>query len=339
MKKIAFLFFIILLFAAAFLFSGRLVRRDKAPETDIAADRMGISPEFIDRKNHYTAMVGTLGPEETMLRLERDTRQDARTSTMCHLLAHEVGKAAFFKLRSFTLAIQFRSEVCNAGFTHGVIEAFFSTQNNLDDAVSTACKDMNPFGYKGWQCYHGIGHGIMVATGNDLPATLQTCGRFDQASKRACINGAFMENFNTQENLHPSRFLNKNDPFFPCETQSDADKNDCYVYAPTYYLTLFPGQYEQAFAWCTKAPASYVDHCVTGVGSQAMKDMPYTPGDVAALCMRSAFVDQCIGGMIGMHLNYFANPAKSRLVCDFFSDTQKEYCLSLVRDREAWLAR
>ena len=69
--------------------------------------------------------------------------------------------------------------------------------------MKTMCDQYRSGSYMSWQCYHGIGHGLMFYTANDLPRSLKMCEGFDTDFSRSnCANGVFMENFNADQKLH-----------------------------------------------------------------------------------------------------------------------------------------
>src|SRR5207302_2003524 len=107
---------------------------------------------------------------------------------------------------------------------------------NVDQAMSTMCTQYTPNTYSRFECQHGIGHGLMYYTGNDVPHSLQKCdtfsGTFDQD---ACYSGVYMENFNSDETMHPSKYLYTDDPFRLCLEHAKY-QDECYNNAPFYFL-------------------------------------------------------------------------------------------------------
>jgi hypothetical protein len=79
----------------------------------------------------------------------------------------------------------------------------------------------------------------------------------DEFGRSSCANGVFMENFNTEQKAHVSKYLKESDPFYPCAKQAERHKADCYLYAPTYYLDLGGDDYAAALEWCEGAEAGY----------------------------------------------------------------------------------
>ncbi|HUG64978.1 MAG TPA: hypothetical protein VMK83_07155, partial [Gaiellaceae bacterium] len=58
--------------------------------------------------------------------------------------------------------------------------------------------------------------GLMIATGLNLPISLEVCSRLDRWWDRdACRGGAFMENMSSSYGF-TSIFLKDDDPLYPC---------------------------------------------------------------------------------------------------------------------------
>jgi hypothetical protein len=96
--------------------------------------------------------------------------------------------------------MKYRDELCNSGYLHGIIESKFSQSEDVFADMKAMCGRYEPGRYMSWQCYHGIGHGAMFYTSNDLPRSLEMCDGFeDEFERSSCANGVFMENFNTEQ--------------------------------------------------------------------------------------------------------------------------------------------
>ena len=87
-----------------------------------------------------------------------------------------------------------------------------------------------------YQCVHGLGHGLMIYSGLDLPWSLQTCDRlqtdFDRVS---CTGGVFMQNLDT-EHGHLALPAPK-DPIYPCNAVAERHKVYCYLMVTSRILT------------------------------------------------------------------------------------------------------
>jgi hypothetical protein len=106
------------------------------------------------------------------------------------------------------------------------------------------CDEYREGGFLSWQCIHGLGPGAMFYTVNDRPRSLEMCDALENVfASSNCATWVFMETFNTGQKLHLSTFLKEEDPFYPCMEQAEHHKVDCYMYAPTYSLSLHEDDY------------------------------------------------------------------------------------------------
>jgi hypothetical protein len=252
-------------------------------------------------------------------------------------LTHDVGREAFRKFKDFGIAMQHQDEMCNSGYLHGVIEAYFKNSDNLLSTMKTVCRGYKLGSFASWECLHGVGHGIMFYTENDLPLSIRSCEIYrDRFSLSACVNGVFMENFNTDQKIHPSKYLRADDPFYPCNDQKDDYKSDCYLNAPTYYLHLHKGSYGDALVWCGSADSRYISTCVEGVGSQAIKENINSPRIVERICMveASQIRQWCIYGMVSLYINNFGSLDLARSLCNNLDWTDKQSCENVVKYRK-----
>jgi hypothetical protein len=184
-----------------------------------------------------------------------------------------------------------------------------------------------------WQCYHGIGHGLMFYTANDLPRSLKMCEGFDTDFSRSnCANGVFMENFNADQKLHISKFLKESDPFYPCPQQTNRYKAYCYLYAPTYFLSLNDGDYDAALEWCKRAEAGFEPSCAYGVGTQAMKENLNDPKLVETVCMNGEDEQTapCIEGMTSLYINHHGSLEPARELCSRLEKPNRPACYEAI---------
>lgn len=292
--------------------------------------------EYAKAKEEFLTLMNTHDPKFALTELRERVKKNNALLRSCHALVHEIGHAAYEKYGDFSAAVKYQDEICNSGYLHGIIETHFSKSSDVFTAMKTVC-DPYPLGkYLSWECYHGVGHGLMYYTSNDLPKSLELCNRYESSFARAtCTNGIFMENFNTDQKLHPSKFLKESDPFYPCQEQVLRDKDDCYLNAPTYYLSLHKNDYVSALKWCESANHPFESTCARGVGSQAIKENINTPKLVEEICMSNKLtqVDSCIGGMISLYINHYGSLELARKLCKQLEPLNRQTCyLSIQSD-------
>ena len=322
-----------LAFASAMVLAG-CATQQQTMTMPMPMQSAGLSSAAYDEALHQLlTLVDTQNPRAALDVLRQKSATDSAFASSCHPLAHAVGREAFKKYKSFSTAMQYQDEVCNSGYEHGVIESDFLEATNITAKMQSVCAGTGSGGYQAWECFHGVGHGVMYYTANDLPKALGLCDTYTSTfARQSCMNGAFMENFNSDLAMHPTQYVKASDPFYPCPEEPDADKTACYDYAPTYYLTLHPQQYQQALAWCTNAESAHQADCIEGVGGQAMKDHILEPQLVESVCASGASWETtaCIAGMADLLVNHYASPDKSQTVCDTLQTAHKKICTEVV---------
>lgn len=312
-------------------------RGDETKKDASGGGSSGLSKgEYESTKDRYTALVRNQNPRVALDRLREETETNDALLRSCHPLVHDIGHEAYEKYGDFGKAMNYQDEVCNSGYLHGIIESHFSESDDVFEDMKTMCKRYAPGSYSSWQCYHGLGHGVMFYTGNDLPRSLDMCDGFEGAfSRSSCANGVFMENFNADQKLHLSEFLKESDPFYPCAEQAERHKADCYVYAPTYYLSLEGNDYASALDRCSGAEAGYESVCAFGVGMQAMKENLNDPKLVESTCT-SGEPEQtapCVRGMVELYANHHGSLDPARELCTRLETSNRPSCYVSVESR------
>ncbi len=284
------------------------------------------------------ALVRNEDPKAALARLREGTEKDDALLRSCHPLVHDVGRVAYEKYGDFGEAMKYQDEVCNSGYLHGIIETRLSNSDDVLADMKTMCDPYPRGSFLGWQCQHGLGHGAMFYTANDLPRSLEMCDAFGNPFKRSsCANGVFMENFSADQKLHLSAYLKEEDPLYPCAEQADRHKGDCYLYAPTYFLSLNKGDYIGALEWCEGAEADFVSSCVHGVGTQTMKENMSDPKFVESTCMngKPGQTKPCIEGMVGVYVFHEASLEPARALCGRLEASNRQACYDSVESQSS----
>lgn len=308
-------------------------RPQKSPAQVPAAAELSAA-EYQKIRDDYLATLHSQNPKIVLADLRERIKTDDPLSRSCHALVHDMGHAAYKKYGDFGEALRFQDELCNSGYLHGIIESHFDASPDVFAAMQTVC-DPYPLGkFISWECFHGVGHGLMYYTDNDLPKSLEYCGKYTQEfAQRTCAGGVFMENFSTDQKTHTSTYLKESDPFYPCPEQAVELRGDCYIYTPTYYLGLHKNDYYGALKWCQTAPKEYRDNCVVGVGSQALKENINSPRMVEEVCTRgTSMTAACIKGMAGLFINHSGSLDEPRRLCEQLHETNRAACEQTLHD-------
>ncbi len=297
-----------------------------------------LSPEAYKKiRDTLVSITLNQNPKIALNTLAEMIKTNNAVARSCHALTHEIGQNAFQKYNDFGSAMKYQDEICNSGYLHGIIESRFAQAADIFSTMQAVCDAYAPQSFIGWECYHGVGHGLMYFTENQLQKSLSLCETYSNYDKKsACVNGVFMENFNTDGELHHSHYLKPSDPLYPCREQTVNNKSDCYLYAPTYYLSLHKNEYQKGFAWCKTAENEFQQTCIMGMGSQIMKENIYDPKFVEETCMQAEKSDQkfCITGMLGLYINHFGRVNEAKKLCSKLEQRNRQTCEDVVASRQ-----
>ncbi len=144
-----------------------------------------------------------------------------------HQMAHVVGRDTAKDYGSNFKAFDLCPTTFNYGCSHGFFEYVLARTPDARKAATTICESLNPktnLLIAGFTCYHGVGHGIMMAQGYDVQKSLKECNTMPAAKdKDGCWQGVFMENVNAgmQGRALPGYFK-KSDPLLPATKSATA---------------------------------------------------------------------------------------------------------------------
>jgi hypothetical protein len=130
-------------------------------------------------------------------------------------------------------------------------------------------------GFLDYQCVHGLGHGLMIQTGYDLPTALSVCRglqtRWDELS---CDGGVFMENGSTVYGMR-SQWLKDDDPLYPCQRVALSSRGSCYLRVTTQILHTNRFNWSRTAGMCRALEPKWTRYCLRSYGRDALN---YTGG-------------------------------------------------------------
>lgn len=279
--------------------------------------------EYETLEKKFVEMVDKENPRVALLALSEGMKKDTAISDACHPLAHSIGSAAIDKYKDFAIAMTYQDELCNSGYIHGVIEAYFQT-TDITEAMHHVCEQFSVGTFKSWQCFHGIGHGLMLSSKNDLPRSLALCKTYPgHFISSACATGVFMQNFNVDDS--PYTYLN--DPLKTCRESPKEFQSECYINEPIYFLSVNERNYAAAFRHCENWFGIINHDCAQGVGNQLAKYNLSNLKEVRSFCVTSGrFRDDCIQGAATILIFQYGQLAPAREFCDAFDSKMKQMC-------------
>lgn len=263
------------------------------------------------------------GPRVAIALFESRLATDRTVEKDCHRIAHFIGSAALERFHG-NVAKTFSqgSSACVSGYYHGILERAFlgiSSKAGLARAAKGLCvaKGIRPRGFLDYQCRHGLGHGLMIQTGYDLPLALEICANLGTGwDHKACAGGAFMENVNTRFGFR-STWLDDTNPLDPCGRVSESDVRSCYLRASWRILALAHGSFAGEAAACARL-GHWERTCFHGYGRDAAEKARYSPARIRPLCRLAGSAEgDCLRGAARTIANASgsAGIAPARVLC------------------------
>jgi hypothetical protein len=230
------------------------------------------------------------GPKAALALVEKQYAGGADPS--CHRIVHMIGAAALTRNKG-NVARTFAqgASTCWSGYYHGVlIRAFADVKSfNADTlaAKSRALCSSRQVGGSSWlsyQCLHGLGHGLMITTGYQLPLSLDVCRRLATTwARTSCKGGVFMENFVTSMGGQ-SPWVRDSDPLYPCDWVGERDKYTCYQQAATRIIRVVGLDWQKIAQACAEAESTWRDTCFGSFGQNASVQNFRKPEKIVATC-------------------------------------------------------
>ena len=257
-------------------------------------------------------------------------------SPACHSVVHTVGEAALTRNEGdVARTLADGSSICWSGYYHGIIEralldAGGSSSGVLRSVSRTICSEalqtMTP--WIAYQCLHGLGHGIMLATGMHLERSLELCKSTKTRWERdACKGGVFMENVSPSFGV--SRWHRADDLLYPCNAVALEDRLRCYQMVTTRVLPALGNDWGETAEVCAGAEPAFVQTCFRSFGrdasSHSSRDVETTietcavarPFGGEASCIRAAAHDFAAN---------FTSGERARPLCERVSGELENVC-------------
>jgi hypothetical protein len=283
------------------------------------------------------------GPTNTMAALQEYADGNGYN---CHDRAHALGKSAFTLMGNNMFALNLTQ--CQSGFMHGAMEGFIAKNGtaNLKESLNNLCASSGN-SWAIYNCYHGVGHGVLAWTNFDLPVATDYCNLMStQEYQSDCRNGMFMENYvGTRPNIatdkgevseHTTKWLSS-DPLFPCNAVKDAYQDDCYMFQTDVMYSLAKAGFADVATWCGQAPASHQRNCFRSMGRTVDEFYNHQDSTALAQCAQAATAANrgwCIVGLAEDKTWDAPGIANATRFCAVIQDANdRSYCNGTVMSR------
>jgi hypothetical protein len=279
------------------------------------------------------------GPYKALQLFVKEIASNQTVHAGCHLIAHAIGAGALVRFHGNAgeafVAGGNLAMTCWSGYYHGILQRAFLGVPRSKMAATAQRLCTGSAVHKNWfvfyQCVHGLGHGLMIYTGYNLPLALKTCdGLATQFEEQSCTGGVFMENIQPSLGI-ASPWLKKSDPLFPCDIVATKDKLFCYLMVTSHVLDVDGGSFKQTAAWCRRAEKAWVATCFQSFGRDASGRTLQNPKKIDTLCaLAGSMEDQCVYGVARDITSMDAGARRSSPYCAQVSDGINGYCFEGV---------
>ena len=221
--------------------------------------------------------------------LESRAARDSTLHREGHQMAHALGREAVAAHAGDAAIIRECRPAFASGCYHGVVEASLQAPNPIEvptlERLCVAVADSGGPG-PGFECLHGLGHGILGARRHDLDAALRDCDALSTPRRAAsCHSGAFMEAISTAlgaPGMHGSHShaathedhgaralpIDAADPYSPCRAYGDPYATSCWLFQGFVILRANDFDAGRALRVCDGAPDRRAARCYESVGHQ-----------------------------------------------------------------------
>jgi hypothetical protein len=250
----------------------------------------------------------------------------------CHRIVHAIGGAALkYYKGDIGQAFVAGRPSCTSGYYHGILERAFLgiPQSQLGSAARKFCSGtvVRKTEFIAYQCVHGLGHGLMIYTGYDLPLSLRTCDKLQTSwDGTSCTGGVFMENYQSSYGVK-SVWLKKNDLLYPCDAVAEKYKFYCYDLVTARILPSVNYNWGKAAKVCRRSEPGWVKICFQSLGRDASGFTRLDPVRILDICkVGEDMATECIYAAAKDMAYTDVSPRRAKVLCNTAPAGDQVYC-------------
>jgi mono/diheme cytochrome c family protein len=261
------------------------------------------------------------GPRAALTRMDEGIAEGGPIASDCHRISHSIGAGGLARFGGdVSKALAAGTATCWSGYYHGVLERAFAgvADDGLGEAARDLCAadDIRDDTFVTYQCVHGLGHGLMIRTGLDLPGALAACdGLRTDWDRSSCTGGVFMENLSSSYGT-TSEWLREDDPLYPCQAVAERHKLYCYLMVTSRVLPSVGWDWAKAAGWCRRAERDWVATCFQSLGRDASGNSLRDAAKIHEHCaVAGAMEGECLYGAARDMVSNDAGGAGAQRMC------------------------
>lgn len=281
----------------------------------------------------------TQGIAGAVATLDALSARDSYVAEHSHEFAHGIGIEGYQRYPDIVPAFLACGDGSASGCRHGFMQAYLESRHEISaPELQALCRPLQKAEFSRsllFQCIHGVGHGLTMFRGHELPAALRDCDllatSWDQTS---CYGGVFMEVFvNATSPHHPAtqlassshhhhaaetfRAIDPKDPLYPCSIVGQKYLYACYQIQTSVILHLNGGNIGRTAKVCDRAPADMRGSCYESLGRDITAYAARDPRKTADLCAKGStqYRPACYAGAAKSLVNWSATTEGALEMC------------------------
>lgn len=296
------------------------------------------SEDFDCISNYFKDITKTHGPQASMGQLRESYETVNSVKTFCHPITHVIGRTSAEKYNTVQDAYAHGDNFCWSGYYHGVMEQVVSDmgKDGVIEQADEICEgsiSADRYSFFHYNCVHGLGHGFMLITDNELFESLVLCDSLNgEWEKSSCHGGVFMENImsHTHSNIgHHTKYLKNDDPLYPCTAVDDKYKATCHMMQTSHALDVLNQDFSAVFALCDGIEEQYRSSCYRSLGRDASGSTVSDIDKTRELCMlgtNDLARQHCVTGAVKDFISFHHNDTEAKAFCDSLENNLRSNC-------------
>jgi hypothetical protein len=278
------------------------------------------------------------GPKAALALFAKQMAANKAVEAGCHRIAHKIGSATLVRDHGdIPKAFAAGSSICWSGYYHGILERAFygiSTESGLVKAARRVCSDpsMVRDEWLLYQCVHGLGHGLMISTGYDLPFALHVCDKLQTSwDQTSCTGGVYMENVNAANGTSigfKTPWVRANDLVYPCDAPvAKGHELYCYLMVTSRILAANGYDWKATAKICAHVDAAWIATCFQSFGRDADGTTRQNPVKDRELCrLAGKWQGECVYGVVRDMTADYAGGRQAAGFCGIIAAKLQGYC-------------
>lgn len=280
--------------------------------------------DFDCYQKYYAELVQSQGVKAAFADLRQSYDTNSYVKSQCHPLTHVLGRVNSQNHQAVAEAFAEGESFCWSGYYHGVMEGIIGRigYENLTSQMDGICEPLaetKQYQFDHYNCVHGLGHGVMAITNDELFESLEICDALTDSWERAsCWSGVFMENIIIDGLNHVTNYLRPSEPLYPCTAVGDQYKATCYLMQTSYMLKVVNGDYRKVFGLCSEVEEAHRPTCYQSLGRDISGRSVSNVQATAAGCALGSDREQrehCIIGAVKDFISYFHSDTQAKELC------------------------